>query len=81
VRIFDQWQVWENLGLIAVDVGAFRDAIHAGVRLLEIRKRFDDYDVCALFDWQLSHTSRSSAFLSMSSWCSQICPISMASLV
>ena len=39
-------QVWENLGVIAVDVGAFREAISAGRRLLEIRQRFDDFDVC-----------------------------------
>ncbi len=38
-------QIWENMSLIAVDVGAFRDAIFAANRLMELRKRFDDFDV------------------------------------
>ena len=45
-QAFDKIKVWENFALIAVDVGAFRDAIFAGRRLLELQQKFDDYDVC-----------------------------------
>ena len=30
---------------MAVDVGAFREAIFAGQQLIDLKKKFDDYDV------------------------------------
>ena len=47
--------MWENFSLIALDVGAFRDAIFAAQRLLELQKKFDDYDVS--FDQKYCYAS------------------------
>eukprot|EP00039_Didymoeca_costata_P010739 m.145313 g.145313 ORF g.145313 m.145313 type:complete len:810 (+) comp14944_c0_seq1:59-2488(+) len=39
---YDNWKVWDNLCGVAVDTGAFGDAIFAAGRVLDIKHSFDD---------------------------------------
>ncbi|EDO46799.1 predicted protein, partial [Nematostella vectensis] len=42
---YDSWHMWENFLLISMDIGAFRDAMRAYHRLMDLKDKYKDVEV------------------------------------
>jgi hypothetical protein len=45
---YENWKVWANMVVAAIDTGAFHDAIIAIKRILELNKPFDDAQIISI---------------------------------
>lgn len=52
---YENWRVWCNMVVAALDVGAFRDAILAVTRVLELGQPFDDARVLTVLGDAVAH--------------------------